>query len=81
MRKRYLSRESLTYEIYAGISKAAHKVFRQKGASSIREFPLPHNLQFFPWNLWLNTIPYGILRHSMGVGFLPHTPENNVKIT
>ena len=29
-----------TYKIYAGTSKAAHKVFQQKGVSSIMEFPL-----------------------------------------
>ena len=46
MRKRYLSKKSFTYEIYAGISKAAHKVFQQGGASSIRDFSLLHNLQF-----------------------------------
>ena len=39
MGKRYLSKKSFTYEIYAGTSKAAHKVFQQRGASSIREFP------------------------------------------
>ena len=38
MRKRYLSKKSFTYNIYAGTSKAAHKVFQQRGASSIREF-------------------------------------------
>ena len=40
MGKCYLSKESFTYEIYAGTSKAAHKVFQQRGASSIREFSL-----------------------------------------
>ena len=30
------------------LSKAAHKVFQQRG-----EFSLPHNLQFFAWKLWL----------------------------
>ena len=39
MRKRYLSKKSFTYKIYAGTSKAALKVFQQRGASSIREFP------------------------------------------
>ena len=34
MRKRYLSKKSFTYEIYALTSKAAHKVFQQRGASS-----------------------------------------------
>ena len=53
MRKCYLSKKSLIYEIYAGTLKAAHKVFQQRGASSIREFPLLHNLQFFAWKLWL----------------------------
>ena len=53
MRKRYLSKKSFTYKIYAGTSKAAHKVFQQKGASSIREFSHPRNLQFFARKLWL----------------------------
>ena len=53
MRKRYLSKKSFTYEIYAGTSKAAHKVFQQSGASSIREFSLLHNLQLFARKLWL----------------------------
>ena len=53
MRKRYLSKKSFTYEIYAGTSKAADKVFQQRGASSIREFCLFHNLQFFARKLWL----------------------------
>ena len=39
MGKRYLSKKSFTYEIYAGTAKAAHKVFKERGASSIREFP------------------------------------------
>ena len=33
----YLSKKSFTYEIYAGTSKAAHKVSQQRGAFSIRE--------------------------------------------
>ena len=53
MRKHYLSKKSFTYEIYSGTSKAAHKVFQQRGASSIREFSLLHNLQFFAQKLWL----------------------------
>ena len=53
MRKRYLSKKSFTYDIYAGTSKAAHKVFQQRDASSIREFSLLHNLQLFVWKLWL----------------------------
>ena len=53
MRKRYLSKKSFTYEIYAGTSKAAHKVFQQRGSSSIREFSLRQNLQFFAQKLWL----------------------------
>ena len=53
MRKFYLSKKSFTYEIYAGTSKAAHKVFQQRGASSITEFSLLHNLQFFAWKIWL----------------------------
>ena len=40
MRKRYLSKKSFTYEIYAGTSKAVHRVFQQRGTSSIGEFPL-----------------------------------------
>ena len=40
-------------EIYAGTSVAAHKVFQQRGVSSIMEFSLLHNLQFFAWKLWL----------------------------
>ena len=39
MGKSYLSKKSFTYEIYAGTSEAAHKVFQQRCASSIREFP------------------------------------------
>ena len=53
MRKHYRSKKSFSYEIYAGTSKAAHKVFQQRGASSIREFSILHNLQFFAWKLWL----------------------------
>ena len=53
MRKRYVSKKFSTYEIYAGTSKAAHKVFQQRGASSIREFSLLHNLQFVALKLWL----------------------------
>ena len=53
MGKRYLSKKSFTYEVYAGTSKAAHKVFQQRGASSIREFLLLQNLQFFARKLWL----------------------------
>ena len=30
MRKRYLSKKSFAYEIYAGTSKAAHNVFQQR---------------------------------------------------
>ena len=47
MRKHYHSKKSFSYEIYAGTSKAAHEVFQQRGASSIREFSVLHNLQFF----------------------------------
>ena len=53
MRKRYLSKKSFIYEIYAGTSKAAHNVFQERGASSIGEFSLLHNLQFFARKLWL----------------------------
>ena len=53
MKKRYLSKKSFAYGIYAGTSKAAHKVFQQRGASSIREFSLLHNLQFFARKLSL----------------------------
>ena len=53
MGKCYLSKKSFTYEIYAGTSKAAHKVFQQRGASSIRESSLLQNLQFFAQKLWL----------------------------
>ena len=51
MKKFFMSKKSFTYEIYAGTSKAAHKVFQQRGASPIREFSLLHNLQFFAWKL------------------------------
>ena len=47
MRKRYLSKKSFTYEIYAGTSKAAHKVCQQRGASSIREFPFFKTCSFW----------------------------------
>ena len=53
MRKRYLSKKSFVYEVYAETSKAAHKVFQQKGASSIREFSFLQNLQFFARKLWV----------------------------
>ena len=53
MKKRYTSKKSFTYEIYAGTSKAAHKVFQQRDASSFREFPILHNLQLFVRKLWL----------------------------
>ena len=46
-RKSYLSEKYFMYKIHAGTSKAAHKVFQQRGTSSIREFSLLHNLQFF----------------------------------
>ena len=53
MRKCYLSKKFFTYTIYAGTSKAAHKVFQQRGVSSIREFFLLHNqLQLFAQKLW-----------------------------
>ena len=39
-----------SYEIYGGTPKAAHKIFQQRGASSIREFSLLRNLQFFARN-------------------------------
>ena len=53
MRNHYRLKKSFSYEIYAGTSKTAHKVFQQRGASSIREFSVPHNLQFLAWKLWL----------------------------
>ena len=53
MDKRYLSNKSFTYEIFAGTSKAAHKVFQQRGASSIKEFSRLQNLQFLARKLWL----------------------------
>ena len=46
MRKCYLSKKSFIYEIFAGTSKAAHEVFQQRGASSVGEFSLLHNLQY-----------------------------------
>ena len=52
MRKHYHSKKFFTYEIYAGTSKATHKVFQQTGASSIREFSVLYNLQLFAWKLW-----------------------------
>ena len=42
-----------SYEIHAGTSEAAHKVFQQRGTSSIREFSLLQSLQFFAGKLWL----------------------------
>ena len=36
IRKRYLSKKSFTHKIYAGTSKAAHKVFQPRSVSSIR---------------------------------------------
>ena len=47
------SKKSFSYEIYAGTSKATHKVFQQRGASSIREFSILHNLKFLAWKIWL----------------------------
>ena len=52
MRKHYCSKKSFSYDIYAGTSKATHKVFQQRGASSIREFSVPYNLQFFARKLY-----------------------------
>ena len=51
MRKHYHSKKSFSYEIYAGTSKATRRVFQQRGASSIREFSVLHNLQFFAWKI------------------------------
>ena len=45
MTKHYRSQKTFSYKIYAGTSKAAHKVFQERDASSIREFSVPHNLQ------------------------------------
>ena len=53
MRKHYHSKKTFSYEIYAGTSKAAHKVFQQRDASSIRDFSVLHNLQFFARKLSL----------------------------
>ena len=53
MRKHYHSKKSFSNEIYARTLKATHKVSQQRGASSIREFSIFHNLQFFAWKLWL----------------------------
>ena len=53
MRKHYRLKESFSYEIYAGTSKAVHKVFQQRGASSIRDVFVLHNSQFFARKLWL----------------------------
>ena len=53
MRKHYRSKKSFSYQIYAGTSKAAHKVCQHRGASSIREFSILHNLQFFARKIWL----------------------------
>ena len=62
----YLSKKPFTYEIYAGTSKAAHKVFQQTGTSSIREFSLLHNLQFFARKImaedWVR-LQLGVLRY------------------
>ena len=40
----------------AGNSKAAHKVFQQRGVSFIGEFSLLHNMQFFAWKLRLKIV-------------------------
>ena len=53
MRKRYHSKKSFSYEIYAGTSKSTHKVFQKRGESSIREFSVLYNSQFFARKLWL----------------------------
>ena len=47
MRKYYRSKKPFSYEIYDGTSSATHKVFQQRGASSIREFSVLHNLRLF----------------------------------
>ena len=47
MRKCYHSNKSVSDKICAGTSKAAHKIFQERGASSIGELTLLHNLQFF----------------------------------
>ena len=56
MRKCYLSRKSFTYEIYAGTSKAAHKVFQQRGVYYIRECSLLHSSLVFAWKLSLKVL-------------------------
>ena len=53
MRKHYHSKKSFNYEIYAEISKATYRLFQQRGAFSIREFSVLHNLQFFARKVWL----------------------------
>ena len=55
MRKHYRSKKSFSCEVYAGTSKATHKVFQQRGVYFIREFSVLHNLQLFAWKLWLKT--------------------------
>ena len=50
MRNHYRLKKSFSYKIYDGTSKAAHKVFQRRGASFIREFSVPHNLQFLHGN-------------------------------
>ena len=56
MLKRYPSKKSFTYKIYAGTSKAAHKVFKLRGASSTRQFSLLQNLQFFAWEIMADSV-------------------------
>ena len=70
MRKYYRSKKSFSYEVYAGTSKAFQKkdsiskVFQQRGVSSIREFSILHNMQFFAQKLWLK-IGWSSNRHIM----------------
>ena len=67
VRKHYRSKKSFSYEIYAGTSKATHKVFQQRGAFSIWEFSDLHNLQFFARKLWLKTRAEDWVRLQIGV--------------
>ena len=53
MRKHYRSKKSFSYQIYAGTSKATHKVFQQRVRLLLGSFPFLYNLDFFARKLWL----------------------------
>ena len=74
--KRYLSKKSFTYEIYAGTSKAAHKVFQQGVCLLLGNFlffklaVLCMEIMAEDWvRLQLDVVYYGIYHFSAVVDF------------